>query len=133
MDRRGFGDLQDDALRDAWPRTQARADCRPPIRIADRIRRDVHAHPDVGSREELCDDQLDHPVVDQAHQSELFGDRHHRGCRHDTAIGSSYAHEAFVEGNLTARGRDHRLESNQDAPLVERRDNLVGRADIFLT
>ena len=57
---------------------------------------------DVRRGEELGYNQFDHPVIDQAHQPKLLGDRHHGRGRHDAAVGAANAHEAFVEGRLAA-------------------------------
>ena len=86
----------------------------------------------AGRGRELRGRQLDHAMIDQPHQSELLGDRDHRARRHDGAVGAQDAHQAFVERGLARAGLDDRLEGEHDAPLVQRRDDLVGRLDVFL-
>ncbi len=70
-------------------------------------------------------------MVEHAHEAELLGDRHDLAGMGDAAVGAVHPHQAFVEGELARLRVDHRLEGERDAPLVERGDDLVGRAQAF--
>ena len=50
----------------------------------------------------------------------------------DGAVGVLDAHQAFIKRRLPAMRIDHRFVSQQDAPVVQRGHDLVGRADVFL-
>ena len=67
-------------------------------------------------------------MVEHADQADALGHRDDLVGMRDAAVGALHAHQAFVEGDVAAFRLDHRLEGERDAPLVERGDDLVGRA-----
>jgi hypothetical protein len=83
-----------------------------------------------GSVRHLAHQQLKHAVIEQANEPETLGDRNHLARRHQSAVGAADPHQAFMKGYPTRDGFDHRLKRQQDAPFVQRGDDLVGRAHV---
>ena len=78
----------------------------------------------------FVDDEFEHAVVEQAHQTEPFRDRNDVVRRDQAAVGAPDAHQALVERGPPVSRRSHGLVGEKNAPLVERGDDLVGRAHI---
>ena len=108
-----------------------RAERSPPVRIDGRSRRHVDARLAGRRGDQLVDHQFQHAVIEQAHEPEPLGDRHDLVGVEQAAVGALDAHQAFVEGGSRGIACDHRLVGQQDAPLVERGDDLVGRAHVL--
>ena len=68
-------------------------------------------------------------MIDQADQAEPFGDRHDVRCEQKPVV-VAHAHEALVERGLARGRRHHRLEGDDETAVVQRRDDLVGDADV---
>ena len=85
----------------------------------------------AGARDQFIDDEFEHAVVEQAHETEPLGDRNDVVGADQSAVGAADAHQAFVEGGPPIRRRHHRLVGKKDAPLVERGDDLVGGAHVL--
>ena len=83
-----------------------------------------------GRRGKLGHHQFEHPVIDQAYQAELLGDRDDIGRQQNLAVILLHADQALVERRLARAGFHHGLERHHDPALVERGDDLVGDADI---
>ena len=81
-----------------------------------------------GRRGQFVHHQFEHAIIEHAHQPDALGHRNDLVRVGEPAVGRLHAHQAFVEGDLAALGLDHRLKGERDAPLVERGDDLVGRA-----
>ena len=85
----------------------------------------------VGRGEQLGHDQVDHAVVDETDQPEALRNRNDVAGAQQGAVAAHDPHQAFMEHRLARNRFDHRLERNQDATLVERCDDLVGRAHVL--
>ena len=70
-------------------------------------------------------------MIEQADQAEPLRDRNHLLRGNQRAVGAADAHQALMECRLPRLRVDHRLERDQDAALVERGDDLVGRAHVL--
>ena len=71
-------------------------------------------------------------MIEQAHEAEPLGDRNDL-ARRDAPSRRRAGSASGIRKTPSAGLRiDHRLVSQQDAPLVQRGHDLVGRADIFL-
>ena len=75
--------------------------------------------------------QLQHAVVEHAHQSDPLGHRYDFVGMRDAAVGAAHPHEAFVKCYSAAFGFHHRFIGERNAPLVERNHDLVGGARAF--
>jgi hypothetical protein len=54
-------------------------------------------------------------VIEEAHETESFGDRHNVGGAKERTVGAPHPHQAFVEGRLPAAARHHLLIGKNSA------------------
>ena len=119
VERRGFGDLDDDAARDLGAVAQLRGQGAQPRPVGGGQARDVEAEPDIGMQGKLGQCLVQHVTVDQTDKAELLQDRDEIAGGDDLTVPAAHPQQAFVVIDVTRFGRDDRLECKQDALLAQ--------------
>ena len=125
VERRGFGDLDNEARGDVGPVAHLRDQRAQPRPIGRGQARNVEAEPDGGMSVELRHHHIEDIAVDQPDKTKLFEFRHEFAGRNDPAVRRAHPQEALVMVDFLGCGHDHRLEGKQDALFAQRRLHLV--------
>ncbi len=96
VQRRGFGDLDDEPAGDLGPALQQRGRPPQPGAIGRGKARDVEAEADPRMRRHLRDRLFQHIAVDQADEAELLDRCDELGGGDDAAVGLDHAQQALV-------------------------------------
>jgi len=120
VQRRGLGDLDDEAAGDLRPVLEDRRDGAQPRAVGRGEAGDVEGEIDRGMLGDFVHRLVEHVAVDQADEAQLLDRGDEIAGGDDLAVLGDHAQQAFAEIDLAGLGRDHRLIGEDQAVLLER-------------
>ena len=127
--RQRLGDLDGQALRAAGPGGEGVGELRRPFHIIDAGGRYVDRQFRLRVLREAIERQFQHALVDEMGEPDFLRRRQDRARGGEAAVAGADAHQRLMEGGGAVAGPHDRLIGEDNAPLVQRRDDLVRQAE----